>query len=295
MLGLNLVHSAWEMGVADVTYDNIQNMSKNFDFTQNMTENYDFSHNMTLEPTDITKNYDHNLTVDYSLDYSENSSNEYQSDYQELSYSGLSSSPSDSILYSDWTQHGGESLSSTEALIGHAKFNFSGLSVSSLTTTPREWDPRENFLELVAFKIYMFVPAIGCGVLLGLLLWTLTLIILRITSHIKKRLFMSLDIKSDIAMEEGGDKRINKKQWTETKGLESSSGEVSYRSGHQRAENVLGYMSEIMPPPSPHSSSTSSGIGESEKESPSERSSRRASEIQVLREKKDDRHLSLNS
>lgn len=235
-----------------------------------MSENYQLSQNMT-------NSYGLNPSLDYRLDYNEDSSEDYESDYQGFSYSGSS----------DWSDNMGSSASSSESFLGRANpkqsFNFSGLSVSSMTTTPRVWDPLDNFLELVALKLYMFVPSIMCGVLLGLLLWTLTLILIRIGSYVKKRLFMIVSSdKVDIAMEEGGEKGIgnlNKRKWTES---ESGSGEV------REVEVRSGFEREILPPPSPHSSSSSSGIGESENESPSERSSRRDSNIQVESEKKDD-------
>jgi len=83
-------------------------------------------------------------------------------------------------------------------------FNFSGLSVTPTTTPPRIWDPKEKFLELVALKLYMFVPAIICGVLLGLFFWILTLIVIRMASHAKKRFRFSINSdRMDFALEEG--------------------------------------------------------------------------------------------
>ena len=44
---------------------------------------------------------------------------------------------------------------------------------------PRAWNARQSFIDNVASRVYMIVPAAVGGVLIGLLLWFITIFIIR--------------------------------------------------------------------------------------------------------------------
>jgi len=198
------------------------------DYSSSSRDDYQSDYTGYSSSNDYQSDYHgYNSIDDYQSDYhGYNSSDDYQSDYPGFIYSGSSSSS-----------------------LGNTKFNFSGLSVSSLKLTPQTWDPLEHFQETVTLKLYMFIPTIVGGVLLGLLLWALLLIMIHSASHLKKTL---LPNKTDVTLEERGQDRIENK---------SRSRQVSYTvevaSQFDGKVNVEGYPREILQPPSPQSSSSS--------------------------------------
>jgi len=68
-------------------------------------------------------------------------------------------------------------------------FNYSGLQFTGFEdgVYPRPWNAKTAFIEQVGKKLYMFVPAIAGGVLLGIILWMATIFIIRSYGVLKRR------------------------------------------------------------------------------------------------------------
>jgi hypothetical protein len=49
-----------------------------------------------------------------------------------------------------------------------------------LRTVPRAWDARQSFLDNVVSKSYMVIPAAVGGVVIGLILWFITIFAIRL-------------------------------------------------------------------------------------------------------------------
>jgi len=68
-------------------------------------------------------------------------------------------------------------------------FNYSGLQSRGLTVVPRAWDAKVAFLEQVGMRLYMVVPAMAGGLLLGLIAWFCTIFIIRSWGIMKVKVF----------------------------------------------------------------------------------------------------------
>ena len=91
---------------------------------------------------------DNIFSYDYSHDYGANETeNQGVSNLSDYQYSG------------DYYDYSGDYASDLRG-VKHT-FNYSGLAVTELESQPPRWDPTTNFLDLVALKIYMFVPSIA--------------------------------------------------------------------------------------------------------------------------------------
>ena len=91
---------------------------------------------------------DNIFSYDYSHDYGANETeNQGASNFSDYQYSG------------DYYDYSGDYASDLRG-VKHT-FNYSGLAVTELESQPPRWDPTTNFLDLVALKIYMFVPSIA--------------------------------------------------------------------------------------------------------------------------------------
>jgi hypothetical protein len=56
---------------------------------------------------------------------------------------------------------------------------FLHLQFRGLTTVPRAWDARQSFLDNVVSKSYLVIPAAVGGVIIGLILWFITIFTIR--------------------------------------------------------------------------------------------------------------------
>jgi len=68
-------------------------------------------------------------------------------------------------------------------------YNFTGLQMRELTEPPQVWNAREAFMQQVGMKLYMFVPAAVCGVILGIIIWVCFMFCLRVYGRFKQHLW----------------------------------------------------------------------------------------------------------
>merc|ERR1712179_892822 len=64
--------------------------------------------------------------------------------------------------------------------------NVARFNRSNLHYQPEIWDPQKAFIDKVAWKTYLVLPAMLVGILVGLVIWTIFTLVMRMTSKAKK-------------------------------------------------------------------------------------------------------------
>lgn len=65
--------------------------------------------------------------------------------------------------------------------------NMTGFVLRELEIDPVPWNPQNAFIQEVVLRLYLFVPGILCGILLGLIVWGILVTTLRSGSQLKRK------------------------------------------------------------------------------------------------------------
>jgi len=179
-------------------------------------------------------------------------------------------------------------------------YNFTGLQMRELTEPPRVWNAREAFMEQVGLKLYMFVPAAVCGVILGIIIWVCFMFCLRAYGRIRQYFFgptgkakevEDLELKSPV------DQRFSPSSWAPASKAQAATFDkkkvsefnksvvelVHQGRVYSHGDNQQGASGSTTETPSFQSSpkSFSSGIGVSEKENFSDKEEEEDDDVTV--------------